>query len=536
MKLCGALIGIMSVAFTVSGRAQGSDWSAVEGLRYAISMQGSGSGGEATPLWLNANKYGLSSLEDGNGYLRASLARPLEVDSCRKFGLGYTVDLVGAVNYTSAFIVQQAFVEGRWLKGVLTIGSKEYPMELKNQKLSTGSQTLGINARPVPQIRIALPDYWDPPFLKGWVGIKGHIAYGRFTDDNWQTDFTNRQSSYTEDVLYHSKAGYLRIGNPKPGKHFSIELGLEMASQFGGTTYEVSGNGTVTVYKHNTGFSAYWDALVPGGSDTTEDEYKNVEGNQLGSWVMRVNFDYPSWYAGLYADHYFEDHSGMFLLDYDGYGEGDDWDEREDNKYHLYDLKDIMLGLEVQLKQFKPLNNIVVEYLYTKYQSGAVYHDHTEEISDHLGGIDNYYNHSLYNAWQHWGQVMGNPLYLSPIYNSDGEITVKDNRFVAWHLGLAGEPANCLSYRFLATYRKGYGTYGEPYEDPHKNLSLLAETSYSFPCYSKLRGWSLTGAVGVDVGHWVGNNYGFQLTVMKSGLMKIKKKNDSKKKTTSKKK
>lgn len=110
-------------------------------------------------------------------------------------------------------MVQQAFAEVRWLHGVLSVGAKEYPMELKNQTLSSGSQTLGINARPVPQVRLALPEYWKVPILNGWLQMKGHIAYGKFTDQNWQHDFTQRKTKYSDGVLYHSKAGYLRIGN-----------------------------------------------------------------------------------------------------------------------------------------------------------------------------------------------------------------------------------------------------------------------------------------------------------------------------------
>lgn len=522
MKLCKLLSMISTVAIVNYSEAQdrSDHWSPLSGLCYEVSMQGSSSWGGQTPLWLNANKYGLSSLDKGNGYVRAKVVRPIEKDSLRRWGIGYTLDIAGAVNYTSDVIVQQAYVEGRWRKGTLTIGSKEYPMELKNQQLSSGSQTLGINARPVPQVRIALPDYWHIHLVKGWVAIKGHIAYGRFTDDNWQTTFTGLNSSYTEDVLYHSKAGYIWIGNPKPGKHFSFEIGLEMASQFGGETHIVTSGGTTYTITNNSGFKAFWNAFVPGGSDITEDEYKNVEGNQVGSWVMRVNIDYPSFYVGAYADHFFEDHSAMFFLDYDGYGEGKEWNEEVDNKYLLYDLKDIMLGVELKLKRFRPLNNMVFEYLYTKYQSGAIYHDHTQTMSDHVGGRDNYYNHHIYNAWQHWGQVMGNPLYLSPLYNSDGCIEVKDNRFVAFHIGVSGEPSDFLGYRLLATIRRGYGTYNTPYVDPKKNFSLLAEVNYSFPDRSKFKGWSLTGAFGLDGGNWIGKNGGFQLTVKKAGLLK----------------
>ena len=45
-------------------------------VHYKVESQVSFSDGK-TPLWLNANKYGLSSLASTNGYLRASVVRSL---------------------------------------------------------------------------------------------------------------------------------------------------------------------------------------------------------------------------------------------------------------------------------------------------------------------------------------------------------------------------------------------------------------------------------------------------------------------------
>ena len=119
-----------------------------KGLGYKVEMQASVSKGQ-TPLWLNANKHGLSSLDKTNGYVRAAVERPLATDSARRWAFAYGLDLVAPLHYTSKVVVQQAYAEVRWLHGTLTAGSKQYPMELKNQSLSSGSQTLGINARPV---------------------------------------------------------------------------------------------------------------------------------------------------------------------------------------------------------------------------------------------------------------------------------------------------------------------------------------------------------------------------------------------------
>ena len=478
--------------------ASGQERSLFDSLQYRAEVQGTAGGGDHSPLWLNANKYGLSSLKNVNGYVRGAVERPLSADDGRRWGVGYGVDVAVAAGFTSTLVVQQAYVEARWLKGVLTVGSKEQPMELKNQELSTGSQTLGINARPVPQVRLALPDYWAIPGLHNWLALKGHIAYGRTTDGHWQDDFRAPQSRYTGNTMYHSKAGYLKIGP----KNITFEVGLEMASQFGGEAH-VWENGVEQVYHNAQNAKAFLNALIPGGSDATDGNFENTEGNQLGSWVARLNIDQSAWNLGLYADQFFEDHSMLFHYNKSG-----------DKKFR-YDFKDWMLGAELTLKRTPWLQKIVVEYLYTKYQASPVYHDATTNFPQQISGRDNYYNHHLFSGWQHWGQVMGNPLYVSPLYNDDNTIEVKHNRFVAWHLGLSGTPMSRLHYRVLATWQKSYGSYYYLPTNPMEGVSLLAEAGYGFS-----HGWSLKGAFALDAGKLRGDNYGFQLSVVKSGLFK----------------
>lgn len=485
-----------------------------EGLGYLWEAQASVADGK-TPLWLNANKHGLSSLEEVNGYVRASLTRPLSTDSARRWGIGYGLDMVVPFHYTSDVVVQQAFAEVRWLHGALSVGSKEYPMQLKNNTLSTGSQTLGINARPVPQVRLALTDYWAIPFTRKWVHLKGHLAFGMMTDQQWQKDFTHQQSRYTENTQFHSKAGYLKIGNA--AKPLSLELGIEMASTFGGKSYLVPGWGEIVEMMENQGgLRGMRNALMLGGSDQDEGVYHNAAGNQLGSWMVRANYDEEKWRMAAYIDHFFEDHSQLYFLGKSGYGKGEHWNERT-NGLMRYNLKDMLLGVELNLKNGTWLKNIVLEYIHTKDQSGPLYHDNTPNLPFKISGIDSYYNHSIFTGWQHWGQVMGNPLYRSPIYNDDGVIDVRDNRFEAFHLGVDGR-VQCLDYRLMATWQNGVGTYMNPYTSPHHNVSIMADCAYSFK-QRPLRGWQLKAAVGMDAGGILGHNYGLQLTVSKRGLL-----------------
>ena len=115
------------------------------------------------------------------------------------------------------------------------------------------------------------------------------------TDEGWQHDFTSRQSNYADGVLYHSKAGYLKIGNEDRFFPWSLELGLEMAATFGGTAYQRQSDGSMLEMKGEGGFKGMWNAFIPGGSDAGETTYQNVSGNQLGSWVARINYDGGTW-------------------------------------------------------------------------------------------------------------------------------------------------------------------------------------------------------------------------------------------------
>lgn len=479
-----------------------------DGISLMYEVQMSGSDGH-TPLWLNANKYGLSSLNSFNGYVRGGLERLLRVDDEKKWGIGYGLDLVAPLQYTSDFVIQQCYADVRYKHAVLSIGQKEQPMQLKNMELSSGSQTLGVNARPIPGVRLSFPEYWSVPGLNNWLAIKGHFSYGWMTDERFQKAWTKGLSHYCENVIYHDKAGYLRIGPGNNDFPFSLELGLEMACEFGGTLYTRD----YSVVKGHSGIKAYIDAFIAGGDDELGNSiYSNVAGEQLGSWVARLNYDNKKFRISMYADHYFGDHSGMFFLDYDGYGSGEEWNTWKYNRYLLYPLKDIMLGVELGYKTFRWIDCVVIEFINSRYQSGPIYHDHNPGLSDHIGGYESIYNHGLYPGWIHWGQVMGNPLYRSPIYNSDGTLIVKNNRFYALHFGVSGNLLSNLCYRVFCSWQKGWGTYSDPFLYPQENLSMMGEMTYQFKSNGLLRHCSVRGAVGFDRGELLGDNFGVQMT------------------------
>ena len=231
--------------FALLGGAKAQDWTILsDSAKYNVELSGATCSGDAAPSWFVNNRYGLSTTKLNSGYIRASLMRPTEsVDNGSDWKIGYGLDIAVAAKHSSTMILQQAFADAQYKKIRLGLGIKERKSEFKDKELSSGSLCLGTNARPVPQVEI--PEYLNIPGTKEMVAIKGHVAYGMFNDNEWQKDNVAKDENgipygrYTKSVLYHSKAGYLRIGNESAPLTF--EGGLEMACQFGGTAYNVVG-------------------------------------------------------------------------------------------------------------------------------------------------------------------------------------------------------------------------------------------------------------------------------------------------------
>ncbi|MGN0086333.1 MAG: capsule assembly Wzi family protein [Alloprevotella sp.] len=497
-----ALLAVALLPAPTLVRAQGMFENAAAGLCYKAEAQVTACSDGDAPLWLNANRHGLSSTDDQNGYFRVALSRPAQADTASKWRLGYGLDLAAAYNYSSTFVVQQLYADFEYRIMRLSVGAKEQPAAFRNAGLSSGALTLGTNARPVPQVRFELPEYWNISGKADLVAIKGHFGYGMMTDGGFQQDYVPVGGRYVRHALLHTKAGYLRLGNEKKFP-LTFEGGLEMACEFGGTIYNGRGwEGTLSEpLKMGTAPKDFINAIFGTGSDATDGTtYANAAGNTVGSWLFALKYKGKGWSARIYYDHFFEDHSQMFLQ---------------------YGWRDGLLGAEITLPANPVLSCLVYESLRTDYQSGPLYHDYTEAIPDQISGIDNYYNHNLYQGWQHWGQAIGNPLFTSPLYNHNGSLEFLNNRFRAHHVGLSGDPLPGLHYRVLASFSKSWGTYAQPYPEVRRTTSLLVEAAYQFRKAGSLdlRGWSVKGAFGLDRGRLLGDNTGFQLTIAKSGLL-----------------
>ena len=478
-------------------------------ISYEIQSSATASTGKYAPFWLVSNQHGMASLENNSAHLGMGLFR--NFDEKKGLTWAYGAEIVGAWNYTSPFYLQQLYADIKYNCWELSIGSKERWSEGKHRRLSGGGLTFAPNAHPIPQVRFGINEYTTVPWLFGdWVQVKGHLSYGKYADREFITSHmahAPRGTYYTSDILMHEKTAFLKIGNEEKSP-LSVEIGLEMYSQFGGKFY-IKRNGINDSLRYDIPhtYKEYLKALIPmaGGSDAPASDQKNINGNVLGSWHLAANYQLRDWRIRLYYEHFYEDHSGLL-----GYHK-----IRRGEVVSYFPWYDGLYGLEIDLPANRVASTIVYEYINSRLQGGPI----VNYWQDHLVGKDSYYNNSIYQSWQHGGMAICNPHHLSPLYAETATMNMPYTRIRSHHMGIEGSPTPQLGYRVMSSYTKHWGSYDDPLPEPKAQLSLMAELTY-IPL--QWQGWQLTGAFALDHSQLIGNNTGAMLTLRKQGFIKEK--------------
>ena len=496
--------------------------------------------GDYAPYWLTAKNQGLSSVEKSNGYARVGVLLDGKFGEKSNWKYSVVADAVTAYNQTDVVALQQLNADFSWKWLRLSVGSKERFAEMKNfcvlndsssfvnnslnklfpnlyynkyQELSSGGLVYSGNSRPIPQLRVEIPEYVEFPWTNGWMQIKAHLAYGYFADGGFQEDFTasNEKARYGKNIFYHSKSLFIKVGK-KEKFPLTFEGGLEMHTQFGGNVYTRSDGKVVSM---PAGVKDFFKAFIPMGGDENTPEYEqtNISGNFIGSWHAAFTYHTKPVDVRLYAEHMFEDFSQLFFMEYQSDASGD-------RNLIYYPWRDILVGISLTNKSsFMPfVSNVLYEYVSTYDQSGAGYNDPGPFFKEQMDGADNYFNHSIYPGWHYQGMGIGTPLAVSPVYNTNGSLRFASNRFVAHNVGVNGTLGRVLplAYRLQYTYSENWGTYLNPFREKKYTTSLLCDIIYA-PTASK---WAGTISLGYDKSNFIGENLGVMFTITRLAVFK----------------
>ncbi|MCQ2083198.1 MAG: capsule assembly Wzi family protein [Bacteroidaceae bacterium] len=477
-------------------------------LKYRLETVATASDGANAPFWLSSNRQGLVSVSNGMAYARYGMFGQMILPNT--FSVRYGMDLGIGSGLEDDWFVQQMYLDFGYKCWNFSIGMKERPGTLVNNDLSSGALVWSGNCKPVPQARFGMPEYYSFASLNGILAVRWDMSYGLFTDDEWRG--RNPENGYTDHILYHGKELFLKIGDHA---RFPLELtlGIEMNAMFGGVMHNRGFCSRDTIfdnYRLPSDLGAFANIIVPlnkAGQQTREN------GNTVGSWHVSLDcfFD-KEWSARAYYEHYFEDHSSMLGIEYKANSEGE-------NGFVTYGFRrnwlDGLYGLEVNLPDGLSVRNVVVEFLNTRGQCGAVYKPQDVPLAEGIDGRDGMYNHEVYDSYSHHGLAAGSPVLLSPVYNSNGKQRFLSNRVNMLHLGIDGGVGTHLDYKLKLTATRHWGTYERPFVETRDicsgELSLywLAGDSYSLK-------YGISVGMDSDDSGWLGNNRGVMLSVVKT--------------------
>ena len=206
----------LAIAFALLQTAQNATAQDDNDLHILTQLNNSFSNGENTPYWLVSRRQGVTSLDTQNGFIRIAATQGSNIGKSN-FKYKATADILLNENQTSELFIQQANIDISWRWLTLSIGSKERFSEAKGNsklfaatpfanntvnrrfsniynaqltELSSGGLIYSGNSRPIPQVRLEVAEYTPVYGTNNWLHARGHIAYGRFTDDNFQEEFS----------------------------------------------------------------------------------------------------------------------------------------------------------------------------------------------------------------------------------------------------------------------------------------------------------------------------------------------------------
>ena len=247
-----------------------------------------------------------------------------------------------------------------------------------NDNLSSGSMLISHNAQSMPKI--------------GFITSKNIKRYERVTFNfGIAHGIFEKNDIYTKAPLLHEKFIYINI------KKNDYEFGI-------GLVHEAIWAGEIANLGNQPNkFKDFFKVFISAdGPRLPGEPHANALGNHLGIWDFYYKKQNQDKLLKLYYQHFFEDTSG----------------------FRFTNRIDGLWGVE--LKNYIPKTNFLIEYLTTTDQNRTSHNDA-------------YYNHYQYNlGWSYKGYTLGNPFI--------NHLTVQPVK--VFHLGMEGEIYSNYHYRF----------------------------------------------------------------------------------------
>ena len=364
---------------------------------------------------LNAELYGINSnreeiarwLYSGkNGLIEKSNEKNGAIIGLKGNYVGIEAGLKAKCSNEESIKLKEIYVEKDWANYTVYAGKKSYLFSNPKSELSTGSLLVSNNAEAPPVLYLGTKGYIPLKWSGNKVLISASMANGILEKER-----------VCESPYLHEKELYLKL---KLNQKNSFYGGISHAALWGG---EVNGK------KINSGFSDFISVLLV--NNTGDNGIVNEATNKIGDHkaIYEIGYEKSGENADavFYCQHFFEDGSGKKFKNW----------------------KDMLLGINIIPKREGVISEVLMEYIYTKDQSGLGVHN----VS---GGNDYYYDNYIYGPWTYKDMIIGNSLFITE--GSGKDIKIVHSRISGINIGIRGKLGKEWSYTGRFTATQNFGT------------------------------------------------------------------------------
>ncbi len=400
---------------------------------YSINLQALG--GYTTPgvvpFWLRSNQFGSVPVDGASFSFIGAARKDYDLSGNRLFDWGASFEGRANLGQSSDLRLIEGYAKVRLSIFELRAGRSKKITGLCDTTLTSGSWAVSGNAPGIPEVELAVRDFWTLPWLGNLFAFKGNFSHGWFGDVTIQRYVHGGYDTLVLPTYLHQKSLYGRFGKP------SWRLKL-----YGGFNHQVVWGSEQEFYLEDytlkpaeTFFYVVTGKKYSGGYIQEE-----RQGNHLGSIDLGLEYRFDKVKLLLYRQNLYE--TGALA--------------------RLANIQDGLNGLSIENLNYngKPpiWHKILLEFLYTKNQAGRPW------SPEYGSNYEPYYNHGQYIAgWSYKGIGLGTPFVTTRAHLREGLATSPEeffvnNRVMAIHFGIDGTIKN-LEYMVKASFSENYGTY-----------------------------------------------------------------------------
>ena len=428
---------------------------------FHLSTTGIASTGSSIPFWLVSNQNGkYKSTHSGYFCLEAGFHKDWKENASKRTDFIYGANVVCGYAKESELQINEAYAGFRhsWLD--IYAGAKAEPILFYGLSSTNGDILLSNNARPIPKIGISTNRKF---YLLKKFAVTASYEEGLLNDDR-----------IVEKAHLHHKSLFLHYDFPRK---WYFSLGLDHYVMWGGTHPDLGKNPTTI-----SDYIRYISGLA-GGDAALRMDQENAAGNHIGAYLGRIEKQWDNRSLTIYWNHLFEDSSGR----------------------ELSNFPDALYGFNFHFSK-KPqwISHLLYEFYHTTDQSD-------KPTLHNFRKNDNYFNHGFYRSgYTFHQQTIGAPLFSSVINENGISTGIRNNRFLAHHLGIGGGK-NKVYWKGLFTWSRNYGTPNQKYDPKINQCSILGECTLQ----ESMLPFDLSLKIAADFGNLYKKNVGAQLLIFR---------------------